>query len=299
MRYVPMALLAAATAVAPIALADDPPALGPPQPSEAMPVVEMPPEAPRVTEPPPIEAVPATHVRPAPASACRVAVLPARMAWVDRPVSVPARVAVDQVPVYETVKVPTFEERRVPEYRDVQVPVYGTREVARFEERSTPRYGAVEVPVYAEVRKPVGFSIWNPFDCVDRCLDIHLWDRCETVVTGTEVRNDVVGFDTERVPAGTATETFVSGYETRRELVGERAEAVQTGEREEQRLVGYRAQARVVEPERTTTVRECVWLPAENVTVVSSGDPAQTPALAGTLRVLTEEDYRREVASAR
>jgi hypothetical protein len=264
-----------------------------------MPVVEPIPDPPEIVEPPPIEAVPASQVRPAPASACRVAVLPARMAWVDRPVAIPARTALEHVPVFETVKVPTFEERRVPEYRDVQVPVYGTREVARFEERAVPRYGAVEVPVLAEVRRPVGFSIWNPFDCVDRCLDIHLWDRCETVQTGTEVRHDVVGFDTERVPAGTATETFVSGFETRRELVGERAETVQTGERDEQRLVGYRTETRVVEPARTSTVRECVWIPAETVTVVSSGDAAQTPALAGTLRVLSEEDYRRELAAAR
>jgi hypothetical protein len=288
MRYVSLTLLAAAAAIAPIALADDPTPLDPvaPTASDAVPVFE----------PPPVEAAPASHFAPA---ACRVAVLPARMAWVDRSVEIPARTVEQPVPVTETVKVPTFEERRVPEYRDVQVPVYGTREVARFEERAVPRYGAVEVPVLAEVRKPVGFSIWNPFDCVDRCLDIHLWDRCETVQTGTVVRHDVVGFDTERIPAGTQTETFVSGFETRRELVGERREAVQVGERDEQRIVGWRTETRVVEPARTATVRECVTLPAEAVTVVNSGDPATTPAIAGTLRVLSEEDYRRELSAVR
>jgi hypothetical protein len=248
-------------------------------------------------------AAPAPALAPASAAgadACRVATLPVRQAWVERQVTIPARTVEDCLPVFETAKVPVFEERRVPEYRDVQVPITATREVPCFEERSVPRYGPVEVPVYAEVSRPVGFSIWNPFDCDDRCLDIHLWDTCDRVQCGTEIRQGIVGHDTERVQVGTRTETYVSGFETRRELVGERCETVQVGERDEQRQVGWRNETRVIEPARTETVRECVWLPAEPVTVAPSPETAKVAApLPGTTRVISEDEYRREVAVAR
>jgi hypothetical protein len=234
-----------------------------------------------------------------PAAPCvtRADVLPARSAWVDRQVDVPAVTEQRCVPVFETVKVPVFEERRVPMTREVEVPVTATREVPVFADRNVPEMGPVEVPILEQRRRPVHLTLPNPFGCDD--LDIKLWDRCETVACGTRVEQGVVGWHTERVPAGTRAETYVAG--TRKQTIpdGERCETVKVGERDETRQVGFRTETVVLAPARTETVRECVSLPAERVTVVTQGEVANARLEPGTTRALTDEQFRREIADAR
>ncbi len=230
-----------------------------------------------------------------PPPATCVKVIPARSEWVVRDVVRPAVMAERSVPVLETVQVPIFETRCVPEFREVEDPVYATREVQDFTERRVPEYGPVEVPVTEQRVEPVTLKLPNPFACDDLCL--HLWDRCETVVCGTRTETGIVGWRTERVPF-TRTETYVSGTRKRQVQVGERTETVKVGERGETRQTGWRKETYEAVPAETEQVRECVALPAESVTVVTSGNPAAAQPLPGTTRVMTEDDYRREIAAA-
>jgi hypothetical protein len=236
---------------------------------------------------------------PAPAPACvtRIDVVPAHATSVERTIDVPAVTEERCVPVIETVKVPVFEERRTPVTQQIDVPVMGTREVPVTAERPVPDMAPVATPVYETRREPVKLRIPNLFGCDDICLK--LWDRCKRVQTGTVVQPAVVGWHTESVPAGTRTEQFVSGYEKQTVTVGERTEQVQVGTRDETHQVGTRNETVVVVPAHKETVRENVVVPAEPVTVVTQGDAKVAAPAPGTVRVMSEDEFHRAVASAR
>jgi hypothetical protein len=223
--------------------------------------------------------------------------VPAHQEWVERNVEIAAVTECRNVPTFETVKVPLYEERRVPTTREVEVPVYATREVPVFEERQVPVTGPVTVQDFKTVEEPVGIHFTNPFNCCP--VDLKLWDRCTRVPCGSHVEQGVVGFRTEQVPCGTRTETFVSGTEKRVVSDGERCEVVKVGERDEARQTGWRTDTVVVTPARTETVRECLQVPAQDVTVVEQGDPNRAAPMAGTTRVMSEDDFRRACALAR
>lgn len=260
------------------------------------------PEAPIAPEPPTPAHDDGTTARPeAATSSARgdrwVGWLPAQQTWVAREEVLPAASCERQVPVFETVKVPTYEERRVPVHQDVTVPVFSTREVQVYDTLRVPEYGEIEVTVYEARSTPVRVSLPNPFSCECRPFDLKLWNRCEQVPVGTRHEQGIVGWRTERVVVGTRTETFQSGTETRQAVVGWRTERLQVGEREESRCVGWRTESIPVAPERRRVVRECVATPARLVTV-TDGDPASTAPLPGTTEVVSEATFAQAQADA-
>ena len=226
-----------------------------------------------------------------PAPVTRVDRIPAHRTTVERDVVHPAVTGTRSVPAYETVKVPVLETRCVPVYETRDVPTYATREVKDVEVRGVPVYGPVEVPVYEARRRPVSLAFTNPFTC--RPVRWHLWDRCEQVECGRRTEQAVVGWSSESVPV-TRTERYVAGTETTRALVAYRSACVAVGEREERRCVGWKTESYEVEPAWTEKVRESSDVPEEAVTVVVEGDADDAEPLDGTVRVLTEAQFRRE-----
>lgn len=142
------------------------------------------------------------------------------------------------------------KEVEVPVYDTVMVPVYGTLTI--------PEVRRVEVPRFERKSKRVKVKLWNPFRCWKE-FDVKLWKREECVEVGTEIREEVV----------------------------ERTEQVKVGERAERVLVGHRLERVVVEPERVETVRQCVDLPDQWVTL----GPQGTKRLPETTAVLTGAEY--------
>jgi len=121
--------------------------------------------------------------------------------------------------------------------------------------------------------------------------------RCETYQCGTETRKEFAGYVTERVQVGTRTECYQSGTTTEQRWCGDKTELVQTGTCDEQRFKGWRTECEVVCPARTEQIEEVVWIPASTVTVVAAVAKEDVKPLPGTTSVLTEAEYRREVAS--
>lgn len=296
----------ALVAVASFARADDtaPPSDPGREPVPAVPAPPPPPAPAPIPDasapmPSPAPAAVAPSNAPAAPAPCvtRVDMLPARCTWVERTVDVPAVTAERRVPIMETVKVPVFEERRTPVTEQVDVPVMATREVPVVAERSVPEFGTVAVPVYEQRSERVNLTIPNIFGCDDFCLP--LWKRCKTVETGTRMEQGIVGYHSEPVSMGTRSESYVSGFEKKTVTVGERSDPVQVGTRDETREVGSRTETVVVVPATKQVVREQVTLPAEPVTVVVSGDPKAAAPQQGTTRVLSEDEFRRELAQPR
>jgi hypothetical protein len=238
-----------------------------------------------------------TAPAPAPVASqdCRLAVIPAHNVWVERQVATPPVTTERRVPVYATEKVPVFESRLVPEYRDVEEPIYETRQSPVIEERQVPVYGPVAVPVYEERDSSFDLSLPNPFGCDDLCLSLPNPFGCDEVQVGTAVQQGVVGTRPEAVQTGVRQDQVQVGTQPRRVLVGQRTEVVKTGERDEQRIVGWRNETIVVRPAEMRTVRECVLVPEQRVTV----GPQGSAPLAGTNRILTEDEYMAALAAAR
>lgn len=311
----PAHLLAAVLSFVAVAAAraGDPPPLAPdiagdlPPPDDAAPPVTPDPAPPLPEAPPAPEPLAPANGDPATAPPTPtnerargdrwVGWLPAQQTWVQREEVLPAASCERQVPVFETVKVPTYEERQVPIHQDVEVPVFSTREVEVYDTLLVPEYGEVEVTVYEARSTPVRVSLPNPFSCECRTFDVKLWNRCERVPVGTRHEQGIVGWRTDRAVVGTRTETFQSGTETRRTVVGWRTERVQVGEREESRQVGWRAETVALAPERRRVVHDCVAKPARLVTV-TDGDPATTAPLPGTTEVVDEATFARAQANA-
>ncbi len=221
--------------------------------------------------------------------ACRVEVIPASCTWVEREVQVPAVTRRVCTPVYETIQVPVYERRCTPRYEEIQVPTYGFRDVPVYRTVKKPVWGEQQVPVYREVKTPVTVSVWNPFCCETK--EIELWERCEKVQVGCETVPAIIGYRDEQVHCGMRKERYVTGATARKVFVGNDVEVVQTATRPERRLSGYKNEVVEVAPATTRTVRERVVIPCRRVTVVADG-AQETAAMPGTAEVLTETEYR-------
>jgi hypothetical protein len=239
---------------------------------------------------------PAAAPSRAPDAKCRVASIPAHDVQHQRTVTVPEVRCDRRVPVYETVQVPVYETHQVPVTETVQRPVYTERQVPIYRTERTPVWGEKVVPVYRNVSKPVTLTLWNPFGCEDAHID--LWDTCDQVPCGTKTVRAVVDWQENQVPCGTRTERVRTGTREEQVVTGTRCERTQVGQREERRFTGWRHESVVVEPAKTQTVTESVHEPCETVTVIPDGTMREAP-LAGTSRVLTESQYRSELAEAR
>lgn len=225
----------------------------------------------------------------------RVAAIPAHTRVRERVEQVPPVYCEQRVPVYETLSVPVYETRRVPVYATIEKPVYADREIPLFRTERVPVWGEREVPVYRRESRPVTLELWNPFECED--LELELWDTCEEVPCGTKMVPAVVGHEERRVPCGTRIVREQVGTEPAQVLAGYREQREQVGEREERRFAGWSARQVMTRAASSRTVRECVPVPCETVTVIPDGTTREQP-LAGTSRVMTESEYREALAQA-